>query len=76
MKSLKDINRKIRNISFILVIISFSLMIGWTVFASVSMSTDYYFILIIGVSIFIPSIFAFTRIQFVLWLQKRLEKKS
>jgi len=75
-KWIDKIHKRIRNISLMIVIIGFSLMIIWMVIYLYKPNKELYFILIIGIVLFLAGMLAFTRIQFVIWLQKRIPKEK
>lgn len=70
------IDKRIRNVSLMILIIGFSLMIIWMIFDVYTPNKKLHFILIIGIALFLAGTLAFTRIQFVLWLQKRITRES
>ncbi|MFX1406018.1 MAG: hypothetical protein ACFFC9_07735 [Promethearchaeota archaeon] len=71
-KWIDKIHKRIRNISLVIVIIGFLLMIIWMIIYLYKPNKELYFVLIIGIVLFLAGTLAFTRIQFVLWLQKRM----
>jgi hypothetical protein len=71
---INKVHKRIRNIALVIVIIGFGLMIIWMIIYLLSPNFDLYFILVIGIVLFLAGMLAFTRIQFILWLQKRIKK--
>ncbi|MFW9937559.1 MAG: hypothetical protein ACFFD5_07910 [Candidatus Thorarchaeota archaeon] len=73
-KWIDKIHKRIRNISLVIVIIGFLLMIIWMIIYLCKPNKELYFVLIIGIVLFLAGTLAFTRIQFVLWLQRRISR--
>ncbi|MFX0057166.1 MAG: hypothetical protein ACFE85_06185 [Candidatus Hodarchaeota archaeon] len=75
-KWIDKVHKRIRNISLIILILGFLLMIIWMIIYLYKPNKELQFILVMGIVLFLAGTLAFTRIQFVIWLQKRITKKT
>jgi len=75
MEDILKANVKIRNIALVTIIISIILLLIWMVHYLDTIKNDFQIVLILGIALFLAGILILTRIQFVLWTQKRVIKK-
>ena len=71
MEEFDRINRKIRNISFLIIIIAILLLIIWFILFGLIGEKKFQFLLAIGIGLFLAGLLLLTRIQYVIWINKR-----
>lgn len=71
MEEFDRINRKIRNISFLIVIIAIIILITWLILFGLIGEKEFQFLLAIGIGLFLAGLLLLTRIQYVIWINKR-----
>ncbi len=71
MEEFDRINRKIRNISFLIIIIAILLLIIWFILFGLIGEKEFQFLLAIGIGLFLAGLLLLTRIQYVIWINKR-----
>ena len=74
MEELITLDTKVRNISLIIICIAIFLLIIWVIFYLSSSKIEIQYLLYIGIALFLGGILVLTRIQFVLWAEKRVHK--
>jgi hypothetical protein len=74
MEELIKLDTKARNISLIIICIAIVILIIWMVFYLSSSKSEIQYLLYIGIALFLAGILVLTRIQFVLWAEKRVHK--
>lgn len=75
MEDLIRLDAKIRNISLILIIIAIIILVIWINIYIHTPKKEFYYLLYIGIAFFFAGILILTRIQFTLWLEKRVKKR-
>ena len=75
MEEFDRFNKKLRNIAFIIIILAIAILIIWIILFILSVGKQLQFILAIGIALFLSGILILTRIQYVIWINKRISKK-
>ncbi|MFX0020161.1 MAG: hypothetical protein ACFFAK_07270 [Promethearchaeota archaeon] len=71
MKEFDRVNRKIRNISFLIIFIAIIILIIWLILFGLIGQKEFQFLLAIGIGLFLAGLLLLTRIQYVIWINKR-----
>ena len=71
MEEFDRINRKIRNISFLIIIIAILLLLIWFILFGLIGEKEFQFLLAIGIGLFLAGLLLLTRIQYVIWINRR-----
>ncbi|MFX0025887.1 MAG: hypothetical protein ACFE8M_05685 [Candidatus Hermodarchaeota archaeon] len=71
MEEFDKVNRKFRNISFIIIIIAIIILIIWIILFGIIREKQFQFLLAIGIGLFLAGLLLLTRIQYVIWINKR-----
>lgn len=71
MEELDKFDKRIRNISLIVIFIAIILLIIWIISILNSPEKASPFLMSIGIALFFAGILLFTRIQYVIWMKKR-----
>lgn len=71
MEEFDRVNRKIRNISFLIILIAVIILIIWLILFGLIGEKEFQFLLAIGIGLFLAGILLLTRIQYVIWINKR-----
>ncbi|TFG28794.1 MAG: hypothetical protein EU532_04405 [Promethearchaeota archaeon] len=74
MEVIIKLDTKVRNMSLILILIAVLILIIWTILYLNSPKRELQYLLYLGIALFLGGILVFTRIQFVLWAEKRVQK--
>ena len=74
MEEFDKINRKFRNISAIIIIMAIIILIIWLILFVLLREKEIQFLLAIGIGLFLAGLLLLTRIQYVIWVNKRFEK--
>ena len=74
MEELIKLDTKARNIALIIICIAIVILIIWIIFYLNSPGSEFQFLLYIGIALFLAGILVLTRIQFVIWTEKRVHK--
>ncbi|MFX1316159.1 MAG: hypothetical protein ACFE9T_09870 [Promethearchaeota archaeon] len=72
MEQIDKIDKKIRNISLILIFIAVLLLIIWVLYYVNSPEKAPPLLMAIGIALLLGGILLFTRIQYVIWMKKRI----
>lgn len=71
MEEFDRVNRKIRNISFLIIILAIIILIIWLILFGLIGERKYQFLLAIGIGLFLAGLLLLTRVQYVIWINKR-----
>jgi len=71
MERIDKIDKRFRNISFIIIIIAVLLLIIWIASYLISPEKASALLLSIGIALLLAGILLFTRIQYIIWLKKK-----
>ena len=71
MEELDKLDKKIRNLSLIVIIIAVLLLIIWTGNYLISPEKAASLLMVIGIALLVAGILLLTRIQYVIWMKKR-----
>ncbi|MFX1361612.1 MAG: hypothetical protein ACFFB1_17045 [Promethearchaeota archaeon] len=71
MEEFDRVNRKIRNISFLIIFIAIIILIIWLILFGLIGQKEFQFLLAIGIGLFLAGLLLLTRIQYVIWINKR-----
>ena len=71
MKELDNLDKKFRNLSFIILIIAVLLLIIWIISYINSPEKASPLLMSIGIALLLGGILLFTRIQYIIWMKKR-----
>ncbi len=71
MEEFDRVNRKIRNISFLIIILAIVILIIWLILFGLIGERKYQFLLAIGIGLFLAGLLLLTRVQYVIWINKR-----
>ncbi len=71
MEEFDRVNRKIRNISFLIILIAVIILIIWLILFGLIGEKEFQFLLAIGIGLFLAGLLILTRIQYVIWINKR-----
>ena len=71
MERIDKIDKRFRNLSFIIIIIAVFLLIIWLVSYLDSPDKASQLLLSIGIALLLAGILLFTRIQYLIWLKKK-----
>ncbi len=74
MEELIKLDTKVRNSSLIMICIAIILLMIWVILYLNSPGSEFQYLLYIGIALFLAGILVLTRIQFVLWTEKRVHK--
>jgi uncharacterized membrane protein len=71
MGKFDNTDKKIRNVALIVTAIAILLLILWVISYMVSRENAYPVLMAIGIALLLAGILLVTRIQYVIWMQKR-----
>jgi len=71
MEELDKLDKKVRNIGLLLIIIAFILLIIWTISYLNSPNNASPLLMSIGIALLLGGILLVTRIQYIIWMKKR-----
>lgn len=71
MEELDKLDKKIRNISLLIIFIAIILLVFWTVSYVNSPETTSPLLMTIGIALLLAGILLCTRIQYIIWMKKR-----
>lgn len=71
MEEFDRVNRKIRNISFLIIILAIIILIIWLILFGLIGEGEFQFLLAIGIGLFLAGLLLLTRVQYVIWINKR-----
>lgn len=71
MEEFDRVNRKIRNISVLIILIAVIILIIWLILFRLIGEKEFQFLLAIGIGLFLAGLLLLTRIQYVIWINKR-----
>lgn len=71
MKELDKLDKKIRNVSFLMILIALILLIFWTISYLLSPETASPLVMSIAIALLLGGILLCTRIQYIIWMNKR-----
>ena len=71
MERIDKIDKRFRNVSFIIIIIAVLLLIIWLASYLISPEKASPLLLSIGIALLLAGILLFTRIQYLIWLKKK-----
>jgi hypothetical protein len=74
MEKFVKLDVRIRNISLIILLIAILVLIIWIILFFTISEKQFQYLLYAGVALFLAGLLIFTRIQFVLWSEKRALK--
>jgi hypothetical protein len=72
MESVDKLDKKIRNIALLIIIIAIILLSTWIINLLISSDNTPPLIFSIGLALLLAGILLFTRIQYIIWMKKRI----
>ena len=71
MEKFHKVNIKIRNIALILILIAIIILIIWIIHFLQTQGKELQVLLAIGIALFLAGILMLTRIQYIIWMEKK-----
>jgi amino acid transporter len=75
MEEFDRVNRKFRNIAFVIIIIAIILLIIWLILFELIGEKEFQVLLAIVIGLFLAGLLFLTRIQYVIWTSKKFSNK-
>ncbi|MFX0032109.1 MAG: hypothetical protein ACFE8E_07545 [Candidatus Hodarchaeota archaeon] len=75
MEEFNRINKKVRNIGLIAIVIAIVVLIIWVILFILSKGNRLEFMLAIAIALFLAGLLIVTRIQYIIWVSKNLSKE-
>ena len=71
MKELEILDKKIRNVSLLIIIIAIIILVFWTISYIHSPENSSPLLMTIGIALLLGGILLCTRVQYIIWMKKR-----
>ena len=71
MTEFQKLDAKVRNISLVVILAAAAMLVVWTISYALSPDHNLFFSLVIGIALFLAGLLLFTRIQFLIWAEKK-----
>jgi len=75
LKEVDELDKKVRNIALIIMMIGIGLMVLWLIYWIIFSSIKFQIVLYLGIGLFLGGLLFLSRIQFVMWAKKK-EKRA